>query len=84
MEIDMETIQKIKQLPKQKPVNFGTQCAAGELVSVHIQIRRVYGKSIPTYTPRTERGRIMTRRWCMRRVPWVFTKEALKEINYKD
>ena len=80
----METIQKIKQLPNRKPVNFGAQCAAGDLVFVHIQYSRVYGKSIPTYTSRTERGRTMARRWCMRRVPWVFTKEALKEINYKD
>ena len=80
----METIQEIKQLPKRKPVSFGKQSHASDLVLIHIQTRRVYGKKIPTYTFRTERGRTMARRWCMRRVPWVFTKEALKEINYKD
>ena len=79
----METIQEIKRLPKQKPVSFGKQAHASDLVFVHIQMRRVYGKPIPTYAYRTDRGRTMARRWCMRQVPWVFTKEALKEINWK-
>jgi len=74
----MEVIDQIKQLPKRKPRNFGLQCHAGDLVLVHVHGKRVYGKKIPTYTARTERGRNQARRWCMKRIPWAFTKEALK------
>jgi hypothetical protein len=74
----MEVIDQIKQLPKRKPRNFGEQCHASELIFIHIQGKRVYGKEVPTYVPRTERGRKMATRWCMKRVPWAFTKLALK------
>ena len=78
---NMEVFEQIKQLPKRKPVSFGKQSYASDLVFIHVLSKRVYGTKIPTYVSRTERGRTKARRWCMRRVPWVFTKDVLKRAG---
>ena len=77
----METFEQIKQLPKRKPVSLGKQSHASNLVILHVLYKRVYGKKIPAYVSRTERGKTIARRWCMRRVPWVFTKDVLKRAG---
>jgi hypothetical protein len=71
----MDTIDLIKQLPSKKPRCFDMQQYATDLVSTHIHWRKV---SSSVSTARTDKGRTQARRWCMKRVPWVFTKDALK------
>lgn len=65
-----------KRKPRDYPRNFRRWEWIGDVMMVHAWSRRVWGKRIPTFTPRTDRGRAQVWAGLRRRFPYAFAKDS--------